>query len=402
MRALFITWAWRSHYYPMVPFAWALRAAGHEVMVASQPSFAEVITEAGLPALPVGEDIDLKNRVIVPGRQRPASLDDSDEGEAGYASAAERGLRDIAWTAAPAESAAAMAVDTYRFAEHWKPDVVVYEPMAYLGPGLARDLGVPAVRLLWATDFAASIVQRNPDMFDQLGGQLGQDVAKSFGDVTLDPSPPSLQISHDDVVRRPMRYVPYNGPAVLPTHLRTPPARPRIAVTWGGSLFDLGWHDGILGPHVVRALAGHDVEIVIATSDAQRHLYTDLPGNVTHIGPVALHLLLPSCDAIIHQGGAGTTMTAMTTATPQLIMPWAPDAAVNARQIEKTGAGRHHSTQGLDAAALRVTVDAFLTDLPDHRKAADLLYAEHLDMPAPGDVARHIEQLVPVDGPARP
>ncbi|MEU5050245.1 nucleotide disphospho-sugar-binding domain-containing protein [Streptomyces sp. NPDC021096] len=399
MRALFLTWAWGSHYYPMVPFGWALRAAGHEVMVASQPSFAKTITQAGLPALPVGDDIDLKARIAIPGRKRPASRD---EGDQGRASAARRGLRDIGWTAAPAESAAAMAVDTYRFAESWKPDVVVYEPMAYLGPGLAHDLGVPALRLLWATDFAASLVQRNPDMLTRLDGQLAQDMARSFGDVTLDPCPPSLQLTDDDVVRRPMRYVPYNGPAVLPTTLRTPPTRPRIAVTWGGSLFDLGWHDGILGPRVVRALAGHDVEIVIATSEAQRHLYTDLPGNVTHIGPIALHLLLPSCDAIIHQGGAGTTMTAMTTATPQLIMPWAPDALVNAEQIEKAGAGRYQSTLDLDDAALRATVDAFLADLPVHQEAADLLHAEHLDMPTPADVARHIEEIVPVDGDSRP
>ena len=41
---------------PMVPLAWALRAAGHDVRVAVQPSFAATVTSAGLTAVPVGRD----------------------------------------------------------------------------------------------------------------------------------------------------------------------------------------------------------------------------------------------------------------------------------------------------------------------------------------------------------
>ncbi|MGE7438160.1 hypothetical protein ACQKM5_30695, partial [Kitasatospora sp. NPDC001175] len=230
MRALFITWAWGSHYYPMVPFGWALRAAGHEVMVASHPSFTPTITQAGLPALPVGSDIDLKARAAAAfDNWRPNREDESPR------SVAEIERRAIRWTGLASESAVAMAEDTYRFAEQWRPDFVVYEPLAYLGPGLAGDLGVPALRLLWGPDFIASIVERQKDVFASLAGRVGLDMARSFGDVTLDPCPPSLQVPADDVVRQPMRYIPYNGPAQLPAALRTPPERPRIVVTWGGS-----------------------------------------------------------------------------------------------------------------------------------------------------------------------
>ena len=58
MRVLVTSWGWRSHFYPLVPLAWALRSAGHEVLVASQPAMIEVITGAGLPAVAVGEDLD--------------------------------------------------------------------------------------------------------------------------------------------------------------------------------------------------------------------------------------------------------------------------------------------------------------------------------------------------------
>src|ERR1017187_1851466 len=42
----------------MVPVAWALRAAGHEVRVASQPDLTEVITGAGRPGVPVGQPLN--------------------------------------------------------------------------------------------------------------------------------------------------------------------------------------------------------------------------------------------------------------------------------------------------------------------------------------------------------
>ena len=32
------SWGWRSHFYPLVPLAWALRSAGHEVLVPANPA----------------------------------------------------------------------------------------------------------------------------------------------------------------------------------------------------------------------------------------------------------------------------------------------------------------------------------------------------------------------------
>ncbi|MGW7578886.1 hypothetical protein [Streptomyces sp. NPDC054765] len=54
MRVLFVTLAASPHFFVQVPLAWALRAAGHEVRVASQPDLMDTITAAGLPATPVG------------------------------------------------------------------------------------------------------------------------------------------------------------------------------------------------------------------------------------------------------------------------------------------------------------------------------------------------------------
>jgi UDP:flavonoid glycosyltransferase YjiC (YdhE family) len=59
MRVLFTTFAWPSHYYPMVPLAWALRLAGHEVRMTSQPELLPTMRASGLPVTPVGTDVDL-------------------------------------------------------------------------------------------------------------------------------------------------------------------------------------------------------------------------------------------------------------------------------------------------------------------------------------------------------
>ncbi|MGE7439829.1 nucleotide disphospho-sugar-binding domain-containing protein, partial [Kitasatospora sp. NPDC001175] len=197
MRALFITWAWGSHFYPMVPFGWALRAAGHEVMVASHPSFTPTITQAGLPALPVGSDIDVRARAATAfGTWRPKqaptaarrATDQSTE-DRPAASARRRGMGALRLAA---DSAEAMADDTLEFSRAWRPDLVVHEPMALLGPLLAGHLGVPALRLLWGVDFGRSITQARDELLGGLARRIGADRADILGDVTLDPCPPSL------------------------------------------------------------------------------------------------------------------------------------------------------------------------------------------------------------------
>ncbi|MFI1169810.1 glycosyl transferase family 28, partial [Streptomyces sp. NPDC020801] len=63
MRVLFTAFAAKSHAYTQFPLAWALRTAGHEVCVASQPDLVEDITRAGLTAVPVGRALQLSEQM---------------------------------------------------------------------------------------------------------------------------------------------------------------------------------------------------------------------------------------------------------------------------------------------------------------------------------------------------
>jgi len=387
MRVLFVTWAFSGHFNPMVPLGWALRTAGHDVLVTSHPSFAPAIARAGLPALPAGPDFDLDAEVRAEtelGRFYDWNVT-SDE--------VRRRRQDMVGLQAPRRSAEVMADDLVDFARYWRPDLVVFEPTSFAGPLVARLLGVPAVRMLWTADFTARLDKLERKLLGSLAARFGLAELGVLGDLTLDPCPPRLQVT-DDLPRQPIRYVPYNGPSVLPGWLRDPPPRRRVCVTWGTSLTGMGGADRMAHvPRVVRALASFDVEIVVAVLESQRELFTAMPPNVRSVGPVPLHLLLPTCDAIIHQGCGGTLMTAMVCGLPQLIVPSIPDQAFNARQLAATGAGRCLPS-GEDVTEAEVAADAGII-LGDRacQGAARELAAEALALPAPADVVPVLERL---------
>ena len=301
---------------------------------------------------------------------------------------------------APRRSAEVMADDLVSCARSWRPDLVVFESASFAGPLVARLVGVPAVRQLWTADFTATLDRMERKLLGPLFARFGLDEIGVLGDFALDSCPVWLQVT-DDRPRQPIRYIPYNGPAMLPDWLRVPPPRRRVCVTWETSLTGISGADRMAHvPRVVRGLAGFDVEVVVLES--RRELFTPMPANVRLVDPVPLQLLLPSCDAIIHQGGGGTLMTALVCGLPQLIVPSNPDQAFNARQLAATGAGRY-LPGGEDVTEAEVAEHAaVILSALAYRDAARELRAEALARPAPADVVPILEQLARAGTPSGP
>lgn len=383
MRVLFASWAGGGHFAPLVPLGWALRASGHEVLVACHPSETGPIVAAGLGALPVGPDVNMFELLKAKREERRWRPSGREGGNT-------RGYLGMVETS---EAIAEVLVDDLlAFSQSWGPDLVVYEPASLVGPLVARTLGIPAVRQLWTCDFTAP-VNGFPAVVDSpLARRLGLGSYDTTGDLTLDPCPPRLQV-RDDLRRQPVRYIPYNGPAVDQPWLRRPKARPRVCVTWGTSLHGLGSHRMRHVPGILRALGDLDVEVVVAVLEAHRELLGDLPDNVLAARPVPLHLLLPSCDAAVHQGGGGTLMTMVDTGVPQVIVPTIADQSFNARIAADAGIAVHvPGGEEVDVDAVREATLAILGE-PSYRDAATRMREEHLSRPAPADVVPVLEHL---------
>jgi UDP:flavonoid glycosyltransferase YjiC (YdhE family) len=425
MRVLFTTWAWPSHYFPMVPLAWALRSAGHDVLMTSQPELLPTMRASGLPHTAVGDDYDVtaepESTVAErPRRSRPPAgdvagglLGDLAGARLAHGTATAAGIEAEAramfaaiWAARSANRrsglavygpvAAAMVDGLLAQARAWRPDLIVYDPLTHAGPVVARLLGIPAVRHLFGPDITSYLTARGEAGLGPLLDRLGLDDVDLVGTATVDACPPGLAIEAADR-RLPMRYVPYNGPSVVPPWLLDEPDRPRVCLTWGTSTDRLAGRRAFLPDEVVLATTKladeRDAELVLAITPRQRDLVPDLPAGVRVVEGVPLDALLPTCRAIIHQGGAGTMLTAVRHGVPQIIVAQLVDQAANACRVVATGAGRTRAAADLTAAGL-LGLGHELLDLPGYAAATRALRRRMLDQPAPADLVPDLEALI--------
>ena len=413
MRVLLASYAEKTHFIGMVSLAWALRAAGHEVRVASQPELTGFLARAGLSAVAVGRDHLLKKHFEV--------VTQWGEGEApGLFDVGEAWDDDLSWDELRwgARDTAAwwwrmvndpMLDDLVSFCREWKPDLVVWEPLTFAGAIAAEACGAAHMRFLWSLDlFAAMRVQYLERMGERpeaerddplrawlenraarYGVGFSEDLVR--GRATLDPVPASLGVPVPTGTRRlPLRYVPYNGRAVVPDWLRTPPTRPRIALSLGiTATRRLGGHTVDVGT-LLDGLADLDVEVVATLSAPEQAKLGAVPPNTRLVEYVPLHALAPTCDAMITHGGAGTVLSGLAHGVPQAAVPHHMyDEPLLASLIAAQGAGVVVDPARVTPDTVRESVVRLLGD-PSHAKAAGLLREEMAAMPSPADVARDL------------
>lgn len=375
MRVMFATFPVPSHYFPMVPLGWALRAAGHEVRVACAPSAAGAVIGSGLPAVTVPE-VDLAS--FWRGFTATAN--------GGPPSPADRAERAIAMFTMVADQTAGPMTE---FARRWRADLIVYEPRAYAAVLAAKSLGLPLVRHLSGVDYTFYRTDAERPALDALWQRRGMPDADPLGALTVDPCPPSLQIPAP-VRRLPIRYVPYNGPAVVPGWLLEPAGRPRVCIAAGTAL--PGRRDMVASARqAVAALADLDAEVVVAAG-GRPELLEPIPPSLRVVEAMPLHLLLPTCDAIVHHGGAGTTLTAAACGVPQLLIPDGGDRFLHAGRLAESGAGLTIGQAEASDAAIRERIVALLSD-PAYRCAARRIAQEVAAQAAPTEIVAALTSL---------
>lgn len=396
MRVLVTTWAWPTHYRPLVPMVWALQAAGHEVQVASQPRLSKVITDSGAVAVPVGSDLDhhiVRDRSMrelqlpsVP--QAPAPGEEMIDWEPDLRAIIARVFNVFV---AYSED---MLDDVLEYARWWRPDLVLFEPTTYAGPLVAAALGVPAVRHTHGVDVSYQARDVVAELVAPLADRIGVGDVDLTGIRTVDPCPPSMQFA-TDVLREFVRFIPYNGPAVQPAWLRSPD-KPRVCLTWGTSTSKVAGEDTFLPPKVLDWTRDMGVDTVVCVTEAdaatlRARIGSDRP-DVRIVENLALHMVLPGCSAIIHQGGNGTLLTAGYFGIPQLVLPQLPDQTFHCNQLLETGAGRMVLPGETSADSVRAGLTSVLRDA-EIAGAAARLRAEMHAQAAPSEVVDCLERL---------
>ncbi|GAA2609136.1 DUF1205 domain-containing protein [Dactylosporangium fulvum] len=386
-----------AHLMAMVPLCWALRVAGHDVLVAGPPELAVPARNAGL------------STAVVEHTASAASAADFTPDERWFPNEA-AGRRDtpagrMAWQVNARHSAefTETHLDRYlRLARRCRPDLILLDPLSVGHLLIGAVLDVPCVVHRWGVDPTEGPFRETlRELLEPLRARLGLGRWPEPA-MVIDPCPPRLQVE-DAPPGEPIRYVPFNGPGELPGWARRRGDRPRVCVTLGGTV--MAW----VGPRpllrvmdALRRLPG--VETVVALAPQDRRIIGELRDDVRVVEALPLSLLLPTCDVLVHHGGSGTGLTATAYGRAQLVLPQLVDEFDYGRLLAVAGAGitvPDRAGQD-DVAGLAEALRALLEE-PSYTAAARELSAQMRLAPSPGAIVHQLERLAarPTAAPIR-
>ncbi|MCZ7457450.1 activator-dependent family glycosyltransferase [Streptomyces sp. WMMC940] len=420
MRVLFTPFPASTHVHTQVPLAWAMRAAGHEVRVATQPDVVEDINNAGLTAVAVGEVLDVPATMNPEYTDEPeeirdeAWLDVLDISETRPEKLTHSHVHGVltAWTSFVYQNTLpdGTTEELIDFARAWRPDLVVWDTMYYPGALAARISGAAHARLMFGLDlvglmrghYLGGLAELPPalreDPLEEWMSRILRRHGREFtedlvvGQWTIDPVPPSLRLPVD-LPSVPMRYVPYNGEATIPGWLRERPRRPRVCLTLGRSFREVVGADRASAGDLLDAVADLDVEVVATFTADQLDPGRRVPGNVRVVDFVPLDALLSTSAAIVHHGGSGTLQTALAHGVPQVVVPARMWCNVpKAHRVRDAGAGLCIDPEDLTPHGLRTALVRVLEE-PAFATNADRLRREVAGTPTPADIVPVLERL---------
>ncbi|RKR86886.1 glycosyltransferase [Micromonospora pisi] len=439
MRVMLPIWPNPSHLYPIVPLAWALQAAGHEVCVPAHPDIAEATAAVGLTAVPLGDREKMPvpmgpGRAYVSEREKVAKATKAlgitaDEQEA-WDSFSQFMLPAVwdfhPYGASPSEPQ--MVMDALvAFARSWRPDLVLWDPCFPGAAVAARACGAAQARFITAPDYwvySIDLMEKRGDQLDANGchnpmletiapvaERYGVEVDRELlrGQWTVTPLPEAMRLPVDTPVES-VRWIPYSGQTPMPDWLYPVPDRPRIGISLG-----LSWRKYLEGgwghiPALLSAVSDLDIEVVATLNQKQLADVTTVPDNVRTVDYLPLNQLVPTCQALIHHGGFASFAAAATAGIPQLVTD-SPEAGVNAvAEGDGMGATKHAASPvtvrhvtgrqaGLvldigrpSTEAIREQITRVLTE-QTFRDGAASLHADYLAAPSPSAVVAILEAL---------
>jgi len=379
VRILFSSLGSHGHTYPLLPLATAAREQGHDVLYAVDAGFHEPLRKLGFTVVDAGIS-------IWEAFSQANSLHGTPEFKREM-------LRQTAVDAFGSVLPRKYVEDLTPALERDKPDLVVFE---IINPGAgiaARQAGIPTVchgfgkvdEMMVPPPMVGLLLE----YLNELGITVPDGQHYGLGSPYLDIFPPSLQdLEHlKDIDRIPMRPVPFAEPAELPDWV-SEHRKPLVYLTFGTAF---------AGTELIRTavagLAHLDAEILVATGpQVEPSTVADVPANV-HVMPwVPQADLLAHADLVVHHGGSGTTVSAMTSGLPQLVLPQGADQFRNADTVAEAGLGTQLVGEQFTSDAVHEAAQKLLGD-DDVRRAVAGIAAEIAAMPHPDEIVPKLVEL---------
>lgn len=325
MRVLVATTAGAGHFGPMVPFATALRDAGHDVVVAAPASFAAGVARAGFVHRPFADAPAEALGAVFAGLRGLSP----DEGNTIV-------VRDVfgrmdARAAMPALKA---------MVEEWRPDLILRDTAEIASYVVAQGAGIPSVEVAVGL---ALFDERFVPVLEAPLGELGAKggVAELLSAPRLSLLPELLEDPNATGSSRTRRFrdVEDAGPDEPLPDWWAGASDPLVYVTFGSVAAGLGLFP-TLYRQALTALSDLPVRVLVTIGDA---------GDPAMLEPVApsVHVekwwpqqrVMPHADAIVGHGGFGTTLMGLAAGVPMVVLPLFADQPFNAARVAALGAG---------------------------------------------------------------
>jgi UDP:flavonoid glycosyltransferase YjiC (YdhE family) len=374
LRVLFCTQPAFGHLYPLMPLALAARTAGHDVAFATCEDFVPRVRALGFETHQAGISIEQA-------AQEPRSA------QSGPPTDGSRPNWDFIGQFVLGSVARRTAEDLLPLLDRLAPHLVIYEQFNFGAAVAAALVEVPAICHSLGRAMSVQIQQiLTGTRLDSLWADYRKDPAPLdvfWGNAYLDIYPPSLQelSIFENPFRIPMRPVPWSEPTgVMPAWVSTR-SRPLVYLTLGTIQFSSG--DGLRAAAEGLSTLGVDVLVTLG------------PHNPSVLGsvPAAVHVerfvhqptVLPHVDLVVHHGGSGTMIGALSEGLPQLILPQGADQFINADVVVSAGVGLSLEPDSVSPGSVVEAARSLLTD-SSYRYAARPVRREIAAMPHPTDV----------------
>jgi UDP:flavonoid glycosyltransferase YjiC (YdhE family) len=391
MKFLFTVQPLTGHFHAMVPLARALQEHGHEVAFATGPGFASTIKHAGFQHFPCGFDLNGEPHGIF------EALPEWDSIKARYPSVGAQQVYGFVQALGPK-----MAADVVALMEHWRPEVVVRDPLEFGGYIAAEHYGLPHATITWAVyinpkslcpEALIELRQRydlpdDPEL-DTLDRYLVYNFLPPVWKLPMAPFP---AVTH----RFCAPPFDMSGADHLPDWISTLPDRPTIYATLGTTFNQAP----ATFQAILAGLSGKDVNAIITVGRSMDPLqFQPLPANIHVERYIPQTLLLPRCDAMLFHGGYNSLHSALWHGLPLVIVPLgAGDQYPTGLLCEKLGIGVMIKEQPPRADAIRTAVKAVI-EQPTYRAQAQQLQRDLKALPDLAIAVKHLEDLAHTHAP---